>query len=60
VTDRNETQQGLAMRRLLFRPNGMAVMWSWREELREVAWLALIVAGLSTLAVSLAVAVAVV
>lgn len=35
-------------------------MWSWREELREIAWLAAIVAGLSALAVSLAVAAAIV
>ena len=35
-------------------------MWSWREEVREVLWLVLIVGGLSALAVSLGVAVAVV
>lgn len=34
-------------------------MFSWREEVREILWLALIVGGLSTLAVSVAVAVAV-
>jgi hypothetical protein len=37
-----------------------STMWSWREEAREILWLALIVGGLSTLAVTFAVAVAVV
>jgi hypothetical protein len=41
-------------------PCGTVTMWSWREELREVLWLVLIVGGISTLAVSFAVAVAVV
>jgi hypothetical protein len=36
------------------------VVVNWREEVREVAWLVLIVGGLSIAAVSLAVAVAVV
>jgi hypothetical protein len=29
-------------------------MWSWREELREAAWLATLVAGLSIIAVTIA------
>jgi hypothetical protein len=35
-------------------------MWSWREELREVAWLVAVITALSTLAVSLAVAASIV
>jgi hypothetical protein len=35
-------------------------VWSWREELKEIVWLAFIVGGLSVVAVTLAVAVAVV
>jgi hypothetical protein len=30
-------------------------MWSWREELREAAWLATLVTGLSIIAVAIAV-----
>jgi hypothetical protein len=58
--DRTQTNGPRTVARALVAAMQESTMWSWREEAREILWLVLIVAVLSTLAVSLAVAVAVV